>query len=124
MTDFVSHLLQQAVWIQVWVAWMGLVNMASMAFLREREAKVVLAVFAGNFVFMTLLFELNGFNRLLGLSHVILWTPLMIYLLRRLQAVNAVGWYGAWLRVLLLTNGASLIFDYADVIRYLLGERT
>jgi hypothetical protein len=27
-TDFTHHLLQQPVWVQVWVAWMDLVNMA------------------------------------------------------------------------------------------------
>jgi hypothetical protein len=85
-TDFTHHLLQQPVWVQVWVAWMGLVNMASLVFLRRPEARVILGAFAGNFIFMNPLFTMNGFNRLLGLSHVVFWTPLVIYLARRFVA--------------------------------------
>jgi hypothetical protein len=31
--------------------------------------------------------------------------------------------FGVWVRVLLATNAASLVVDYADVVRYLLGDR-
>ena len=62
-TDFMGHLLQQAMWVQLWVAWMVVVNMVSVVFLRRTEARAILGVFAGNFVFMNALFMLNGFNR-------------------------------------------------------------
>ena len=64
-----------------------------------------------------------GYVRLLGIVHVILWTPLFVYLLRR-------AWHGEmrpgfrvvmWLFVVSLA--ISLVFDYVDVVRYLLGER-
>ncbi len=123
-SDFTHHLLQQPMWVQVWVAWMGLVNTASLVFLRRTEARVILGVFAGNFVFMNALFMLNGFNRLLGLSHVIFWTPLVVYLVRRLWKLEQASAFGVWVRVLALTNGLSLVIDYVDVVRYLMGDRS
>lgn len=70
------------------------------------------------------LFELNGFNRLLGLSHVIWWTPLVLYLLRRLSGTEFSSPFGRWVRVLIATNGLSLVVDYIDVMRYILGDRS
>lgn len=124
-TDFVQHLMQQPVWVQVWVAWMGLVNFASVAFLKgTKEARIVLGVFLANMVSMNALFALNGFNRLLGLSHVIWWTPLVIYLTRRLPCIDRATRFGLWLRAVLATDAASLVIDYSDVVRYLLGDRS
>lgn len=122
--DFVAHLLQQPLWVQIWVAWMGAVNLASLAFWSRPEARKVFAAFLGAFVLMNLLFAANGFNRLLGLAHVVLWTPLVIYLVRRSRTLEAETWYGMWVRALTVTNALSLVFDYVDVIRYVLGDRS
>jgi hypothetical protein len=123
-TDFTQHLMQQPLWVQVWVAWMALVNLASACFLRRTEARIVLGAFAGSFVFMNALFALNGFNRLLGLSHAIFWTPLLVYLLRRRSHIESQTPFGRWVRVLIATNALSLVIDYTDVLRYLLGDRS
>jgi hypothetical protein len=29
-----------------------------------------------------------------------------------------------WVRALIVTNGLSLVIDYADVVRYLMGDRS
>lgn len=121
--DFVAHLLGQPLWVQLWVAWMGIINMAAIAFWPRREALTVLIVFAANVAFMNLLFAIGGFNRLLGLSHVLWWTPLVVYLVRRLPAISASTGFGRWVRVLIATNALSLVIDYTDVVRYLLGDR-
>ncbi len=123
--DFVRHLLQQPLWVQVWVAWLGLVNFASVAFLQRKEGRVVLvAVFVANMICMSALFALNGFNRLLGLSHVLWWTPLLVYLVLRLKQTSSDSPFGKWLRILVATNALSLVLDYSDVVRFLLGDRS
>jgi hypothetical protein len=115
---------QQPAWLQAWVYWMVVVNLASLVFLwRRTEARWVIGAFLLNGIFMSWLHGATGYTRLLGLSHVIFWTPLLVYLFLRLPAIQARTAYGIWVRVLMATNGISLVVDYVDVVRYLLGER-
>jgi len=64
-----------------------------------------------------------GYVRLLGLPHVIFWTPIAIWLIAQLRRADLPVWprriMGAILAVFLIT----LAFDYTDVVRYWLGER-
>jgi hypothetical protein len=103
---------------------MILINTASLIFLRRMEARWVLGAWLCNFVFMSVLYELNGYNRLLGLSHVIWWTPLLVYLFRRRARLSPDPPFRLWIQVLFLTNAISLVVDYIDVIRYAFGDRT
>jgi hypothetical protein len=121
--SFMGHILQQPLWIRVWVGWMVVVNTACLAFLRHSVGRWVLVAWVGNMVTMQALFAANGYNRLLGLSHVLWWTPLLTYLLgqrRRLASGSAVS---RWVAALAATIALSLVLDYLDVARYLLGDR-
>ncbi len=117
------HILDQPLWLQAWIGWMILVNSASLLFLDRDAGKVTLALWVLNLVLMSTLCYLNGYNRLLGLSHVLCWTPLLVYLIPRLRTSNHNSPFGIWLRVLIATNGVSLVVDYLDVARYALGDR-
>ena len=57
------------------------------------------------------------------LPHIVIWTPLAIYLYRRRKHfVNP--WPVRWtVTALMATIVVSLGFDYVDILRYLLGER-
>ncbi len=109
-------------WILAWVGWMGLVNGASVVFLRHTPARIVLAAFVSAFIVMETLYAANGFNRLLGLGHVLFWTPLVIYLYRQMPAMT--GNLKTWATAVLATNAVSLVIDYIDVARYLLGDHS
>lgn len=63
-----------------------------------------------------------GFNRLLGVGRV-LWIPLLLYLWSRMGGHPAVEPYGAWIRIVMVLNAASLVMDAWDVVRYVRGER-
>ncbi len=117
------EILAQPAWLQLWILWLVVVNTASLFFLRRHEARWVLAAWLANAVLITALFEWGGYTRFLGLSHVICWTPLLIYLWRRRSAWSGHGRFSIWIRALFLTNLISLAIDYLDVARYLLGDR-
>lgn len=109
---------------KAWVYWMMLLNTASVVFCwKHVEARFVLGAWIPNGIFMTLLAEQVDYTRILGLSHVIFWTPLVIYLLMRRTKFDWATGYGLWLYILILTNSASLAIDYVDVIRYIAGDR-
>lgn len=118
-----EHMFREPLWLQAWMAWMAGVNTASVLYLRRVEARWVLGAFIGNAVLMNLIFELYGYNRLLGLAHVIGWTPLLVYLARRWPELPREGGFWIWIRALFATNALSLAVDYVDVARYALGNR-
>jgi hypothetical protein len=109
---------------RLWVMWLMTINTACVFFLAHKAAKVVGAVWIGNVVSMMSLYWLMGYVRLLGLSHVIWWTPLFIWLIPLMLKQRPKGYYGTWLLLLTVSDLASLAIDYVDVARYLLGETT
>ena len=65
-----------------------------------------------------------GFTRILGVGHILFWTPTLFYMVS-LQGTSAVRktWFGRWLWLAILVMGASLVLDYSDLIRYMFGDR-
>lgn len=119
--NMMVKIMAEPLWLQAWVYWMMLINTAALVFLRHREARWVMVAWVCNVITMTLLYEMVGYVRLLGLSHVIWWTPLVLWLFtRREQFPN--GAVRNWLWIVLLTNTASLVIDYIDVVRYFMGD--
>ena len=121
---FNEGLMAEPGWLKAWVGWMVLVNSLALLFVMKREARVVLAVWVLNGISMTLMAEWTGYNRLLGIVHVIWWTPLMVYLYTQRDRIAFGSWYGRWVVVLMATNCTSLVVDYIDVVRYALGDRS
>lgn len=117
-----GKIMEEPLWLQAWVFWMTIINTASIAFVRHAGGRVALGAWIGNLIFMTLLFETAGYVRLLGLSHVIFWTPLVIYLFVSRANIANQGIYSYWALILGITNSVSLVIDYIDVVRWLIGD--
>jgi hypothetical protein len=114
--------------LRFWVLWLSTVMLAAPLLLlvfrdTRRDGIVGLAAALAVMVSMQWLYTQVGFVRLLGLPHVVIWTPLALYLLVRLRGgrMPALARVVTW--ALLLSIVVSLAFDYIDVIRWLLGER-
>lgn len=112
-------------WVEVWVNFIGLVFMLAIPFAFVRvEARWAVLAMALALPSMLGLYSIVGFVRLLGIVHVVYWTPLAIYLWRRrAQWRVKESLAGKWIALLFATIVVSLAFDYTDVVRYLLGER-
>lgn len=111
-------------WVEFWVNFMGVVFVLAIPFAFSRvEARWALVVMAISLPAMMGLYSAVGFVRLLGIVHVVLWTPFAFYLWRRRD-----NWRvretlaGKWIVLLFATVLVSLAFDYVDVVRYLLGD--
>jgi len=92
-------------------------------FIAAIEAKVVIAAAIAGFVVMASIFGTKGFVRLLGIGHIF-WVPMLPWLAVRLGDIGLNGALGYWILAVILVDGFSLIFDAADTVRYLRGERT
>jgi len=116
--QFAYQLLSQPPLIVAWVMVMMVVNLAGVFFWSHPQGRTVLLTFLANAVFMSLLAKFNGFNGLLGLSHIVFWTPLVAWLLMS-RGLWPEGRVRNWIWLVIAVNSASLVLDYRDVYLYL-----
>lgn len=110
-----------------WNLWVGLlaaVNMVGgLVYIRTFEGQLALAGLMLAFMIMWGIYVKKGFVRLLGLGHLVAWTPLMIWYSQVIFRGGAEGVFKYWLISVLAVNGISMAIDMVDVVRYSLGER-
>jgi len=126
--SFEEALATQPTWLRLWVLWMGVTIMVTFVALlfskvTRSDALVIFITNVSVFLSMMWLHSQVGFVRLLGLVHVVFWTPLAFYLYGRLKNPAIDYPFRQIISVLLVTMLISLAFDYTDVVCYLLGER-
>jgi hypothetical protein len=125
---FEEALAQLPQWVQIWVNVMAVILVGSFITLlfsraTRRDALVILLVNIPNVLLLQWMYAQLGYVRLLGLPHLIFWTPLCVYLVLRLRDPAIVTPFRQVIWILLAMMLISLAFDYTDVARYLLGER-
>ncbi len=113
--------------VQMWINWMTLCLLLSLLFIwKHTAARWTLAVTVLTVPLGVAIFALSGNVHLLGLAHLILWTPLLIYLVKnevRADGFNPGSLYGIWVMLLATTIVVSLVFDVRDVILVALGQK-
>ena len=120
---FNKGLMKMPIMVRLWLMLLMVVNLiVPLFFLNRLEAQVVVITFLASAMLMTMLTARSGFNRLLGLGHI-LWIPLLIFLGVRIDQIPASDFFGNWVRVLMVINAVSLIIDAVDVTRYIAGDR-
>lgn len=108
----------------IWVALLGFANvLGGLVFWNTVHGKSAIAAMAVAFVVMVAIYARFGFVRLLGLGHIVAWIPLLLLFFRSVIVYEPGSLFYNWLLVVLFLNGASLVIDIVDVIRYLNGER-
>lgn len=122
---FQADIATAPLWVRYWLTFMGLVLMLAFPFAFVRvEARWAVLIVALTVPAMVALHSAIGYVRLLGIVHVVLWTPFVIYLWRRRGQWRVKETiFGKWIVLLFATMIVSLAFDYSDVVRWMLGER-
>ena len=119
-------------WVKVWLFFLNLVLLGSVFFLDDPAGRwTLIAYFAAGPLLLAIMRFQRGLTRLLGLAHLIPWTPLQVYLLLRvmsdvagprLTADRDPALFG-YVILVLGTVGACLALDVYDLVRWLRGER-
>ena len=109
---FFVELSRQPLWITIWVAMLVAANVTSLLFWDEHVAKTIFGTFLISATAMMLMFSMIGYQRVLGLAHV-LWIPLLYFVVREIPLAE--GGYKTYLIILASCNGLSLVFDVRDV---------
>jgi hypothetical protein len=120
---------QQPAWLQYWLIWLtagSIALPAALLFWRKTRIAGLAALLTGiaSEFGIFWLFDRLGYVKLLGLPHIVLWTPLAVYLVFLLRRAEIPAWPRWILMMVLATIVVSLAFDYLDTLRYLMGERT
>lgn len=127
MNGFMADMKAGPAWVYYWVLFMGFMFMLSIPFsLKNKQARVILLatlVFAP--MVMMAVYAKFGYERILGLGHILAWTPALYYLYKtRSDWRGNTGIVSKWLTVTLVVMCISLVFDVSDVVRYALGARS
>ncbi len=112
---FFVDLMRQPLWVSLWVLFLMIVNMASVAFWPEPLAQLIATSFLVSAMLMMGLYSRYGFTKILGLGHLS-WIPLLAYVL--IQIPTAEATFKNYLVALSVSIGISLVFDTVDVWRY------
>lgn len=121
----------EPVWLQAWVLTLVLTHLIAIVFVVTREHGnwrmrlepiAILASFVIAGAFMSWLYEAVGYVRLLGVAHLVFWTPAFVWIFVRRRAVGTHSIFGKYLLVYLAIAGVSLVVDVVDVVRYLIGD--
>ncbi len=119
---FFVELMQQPIWIPIWLFFLMIINLASLGFWYEPLAKIIFITFMTSAMLMMGLYSRFGFEKILGLGHI-LWVPLLVYVLMQLPIVEVS--FKSYLVVLSISIAISLAFDITDVWKYFTNrERT
>ena len=110
-------------WMIVWLYWMSfaiIVTPLVLVFSKATrlDAVIVLLTNIAMLVGMGWVYEQMGYVRLMGIVHVILWTPLFIYLVLRAKNGEMPLLCRLIIWMFAATLAVSLVFDYTDVARY------
>ncbi|MEM7546698.1 MAG: hypothetical protein AAF367_14280 [Pseudomonadota bacterium] len=126
--SFEEAIAQQPAWIGVWlnVLLVGafVLPLVLIIWRRSRLIGIVLPIVSvAGAVATSALYDAMGYVKLLGLPHIIVWTPALIWLVTLIRRPDMPRWPRRIMVVIAIVIGVSLAFDYVDVIRYTLGER-
>ena len=127
--SFEEAMAAQPAWVSIWlnVLLVGafILPLTLLIWRQSRLAGILTvpaSVLAGALV--TWMYSAMGYVKLLGLPHVVIWTPLVIYLIAQARKPEMPVWPQRIIWVIVAVLLISLAFDYTDVTRYLLGNRT
>lgn len=125
MNAFQAEINNSPLWVQYWLNFLGPVVLLSLPFsFVRKEARWVLLSMIVILPLMMWAYQYWGFEKILGIVHVVVWTPLMVYLWKRRPYWRVRETFsGKWLALVFCTIAISLAFDVTDVMRYLLGHR-
>ncbi len=119
--NFFLELIQQPVWIPVWVLFQMIVNIESVGFWNEPLAKVIFVTFMISAMLMMGLYSRFGFEKILAIGHI-LWIPLLVYVVMEIPASS--GTFKRYLIVWSIFTVTSLVFDVVDVWKYFTSRKS
>lgn len=119
-------------WVRAWLFFLNFVLLGSLFFLSDPAGRwILLAYLAAGPLLLGIMHRQRGLTRVLGIAHLVPWTPLTVYLALRLTTARLgpqitaaeTPLLFAYVLLVLVTVGVCLAFDAYDLARWIRGER-
>jgi hypothetical protein len=125
---FEQAIAAQPLWVQYWLYWLvfgTFILPLTLLIWKQTRLTAVLSLVASLMAGfgVSWLYGRMGYVKLLGLPHILFWTPLVIYLFNQYRKADLPRLPKSIILLVAATIIVSLTFDYVDVARYILGER-
>lgn len=123
LSDIYLNYRSLPIWVQIWVFGILVpVNAASIFFVAQPSGIwIAFLAISAMLINVPVMIVEKGFSKTMALSHLPLWTPLVLWLIfARPEGSEA---YQTYLWILLVVDIISLGFDYPDAWRWWKGER-
>ena len=105
---------------KIWMDWMMIIFLSSLIFVyRHLSARFIFASLILSMPIAIWIFETTKSPHLIGITHIVVWLPLAIYLVKaevveKIEKIKSP--YGIYITLLLSTIVISLFFDIRDAI--------
>lgn len=120
--DLIDRIAEGPAWVYWWTRVIDTSNWLLLAFAYfDTRARWAFLAWLFNIIVIITLYNVFGYTRILGLSHILAWTPLLIYLLRQRKPFFQETLAGKYLYWFMAVIGTSLAFDYLDLVRFFSG---
>ena len=122
--DIANQISNLPLLLSGWLRVMGIVNLASLFFLRHIQARWVLAAFVFIAATNVPIFLSYGLVKLGSIPHLIVWIPLIIYLAHEFRCgrIEVKSIFGVWTVCVMAVVLISVVFDVRDAVQYLQGD--
>lgn len=122
MNEMMTQMTALPPGVRLWTAWMMAVFFFAAFFVRrDAAARVALGSFFLTMAAAMVFFRATGTVKMIAAAHLLVWTPLLVYLIKtRLtcSSFKARSPMGAWLILLTATIAVSLVFDAREVVLF------
>jgi hypothetical protein len=123
MNKFMKGVRRMPIIWQIWLGILMLVNgIGPLFFLSENVAVVTLVAVMTGGIIGSILTEVQGFTKLLGVMHAP-WMPMLALQLLVIANEKPTGTFAVWLYASTAVTFISLAIDVADVTSYLRGNK-
>jgi hypothetical protein len=121
----------QPIWLITYLYVLVAANLGAVFFIAKRtpqgwrpryEAIAIIVAFLMAGEFMDYLYAECGYVRLLGFAHIMFWTPVYVWIFIHREDYKVTPDFAKFVSFYLVMVGISLLVDFIDVVRYLLGE--
>jgi len=124
-------IFSEPLWLQAWVMLLVIANIGAIPFAPTKENNAwklrsecvaIIVSFVVAAILMDWMYNTFGYVRLLGMAHLVAWTPAFVYVLMRRKQLGMSTAFGKYVHFYLVIAGLSLVIDLLDVVRYLVGD--
>lgn len=118
----------QPAWVGIWiiVLFVGAFVAPLVLLIWKSSRKAGIITFVASMVAgfaIQMMFDAMGYVKLLGLPHLILWVPIVVFLMAQQARGDMPNWPRRIIWFIIAIICVSLVFDFIDVVRWVLGER-